>query len=94
MLTSASGEPAEEDEVCSMAGWRLGWVGAAPAATAAAVAVATATATAATAAAAAVATAVAVATAIAVGAATATAWACFFLRDDQHPALLDDTAPT
>ena len=27
MRTSASGEPAWEDEVCSMAGWRLGWVG-------------------------------------------------------------------
>ena len=26
-MTSASGEPAWEDEVCSMAGWRLGWVG-------------------------------------------------------------------
>ena len=27
MLTSTSGESAWEDEVCSMAGWRLGWAG-------------------------------------------------------------------
>ena len=27
MMTSAAGESAWEDEVCSMAGWGLGWVG-------------------------------------------------------------------
>ena len=27
MMTPASGEPAWEDELGSMAGWRLGWVG-------------------------------------------------------------------